>query len=267
VRQTRRGVKPLQGVRSVGMEFGRRAAFVKDASVAGWHWLVEITNQLGAIVLLLGVLGISVVSALQLPYWWLGAVILGAFFVVLFGEGAYRLARGLEARLYEAQQASAPDTFPDVVVKTGEPLVVGTGESELFAPERETLIGLNVRVTNRERDRRAILAFSAHVTVPEPRPTIRKLRRYDKKHESFLPDPVKLDPQDSEAGEVLFLWDHSLDFVFGSLLGTDEEEKVIEFVKENLRVNATDHLSSISVDLDVPGTWRARNGGRDGTNA
>ena len=79
-----------------------RVAFMKQASVSGWCWLVEITNHVGAIAILLAVLGISAFSGWKLPHWWLGALILLAFAVVLFGEGAYRVWAKTETSLAEA---------------------------------------------------------------------------------------------------------------------------------------------------------------------
>jgi hypothetical protein len=231
-----------------------RATFVMNASVSGWRWLVEITNHIGAAAIVLAVVGVSIFSGWSLPHWWWGLFILLGFYVVLFGEGAYRGARHLQAELQTAEEARSPSAFPDVSIKASAPLLVETEESKTFPGQRETLIAVRVTVTNREVQRRALLSFSAHVTVPEPRPMIRKLSRTHEDHPdpAFIPDPLKLDPQDQVAGEVFFLWSHDMDFLFGR---DATEEKVIEFVMENLRVNATDHISTVSINLELPGTW------------
>jgi len=153
-------------------------------------------------------------------------------------------------------RAEREEGFPDVHLKTGSPLLIETTESKMFPGHRETLIVVTVTATNREIQRRAILAFSAHVTFPKPRLSVQKLSRTyeDDPHPHFIPDPLKLDAQDHRKGEVAFLWSHDMDF----LLGRDKsEEEVLDFVMENLRLNATDHISSVSIDLDLPGTYQA----------
>ena len=68
----------------------RRLRFVWRATRQGWLWLVEISNHLGAAALVLLALGISAFSAVKLPHWWFGILILGGLYVLLFAEGAFR---------------------------------------------------------------------------------------------------------------------------------------------------------------------------------
>jgi hypothetical protein len=71
----------------------QRLAFVKQATVSGWQWLVDVSNQAGALALVMLVIGISAFSAVKLPHWWLGLVILAGCYAVLFAEGAFRIHR------------------------------------------------------------------------------------------------------------------------------------------------------------------------------
>jgi hypothetical protein len=75
----------------------QRLRFVRGATIVGWRWLVEVTNHLGAIVLLLLAIGVSTVSAVKLPDWWLSLPIAFGFYALLFGEGAFRLWRDAAA--------------------------------------------------------------------------------------------------------------------------------------------------------------------------
>ena len=84
-----------------------RLAFLKEASLSGWQWLVELSNQLGAIATLLAVVGVSAFSGWKLPHWWLGLVILAGCYAALFAEGAYRVASAAKARASEEDLASA----------------------------------------------------------------------------------------------------------------------------------------------------------------
>jgi hypothetical protein len=79
-----------------------RLRFVKAATVSGWHWLVEISNHVSAVAALVAVLGVSVYSSVTLPHWWYGALILCAAYVVLFGEGAFRVWRETNEQLAAA---------------------------------------------------------------------------------------------------------------------------------------------------------------------
>jgi hypothetical protein len=71
----------------------QRLRFVKLATASGWLWLVELSNHVGAFLLLLAAVGVSAFSAVKLPDWWWGAPIFFGFYVLLFGEGAFRLWR------------------------------------------------------------------------------------------------------------------------------------------------------------------------------
>jgi hypothetical protein len=140
--------------------------------------------------------------------------------------------------------------FPDLVIKTDTPLHIGTKDGTFG---RESLIAVKILVVNRERERKAILRFPAHVQTHKPVASIRKLgRTIETAHPDFLPDPLKLSPQDTAEGEVLLTWDHTMDFVVGRDLS---EEQVIEWVIEHLSVNALDELSGVSVNLNVGGRW------------
>jgi hypothetical protein len=66
---------------------------VKAATLAGWGQLVELTSQLGAALMGLGVVGVSVATAVKLPHWWWGLIIFVGCYAILFGEGAYRVWR------------------------------------------------------------------------------------------------------------------------------------------------------------------------------
>ena len=67
------------------------------ATLSGWNWLVEVSNHAGAIALVLLAIGVSLFSAVKLPHWWLGALILLGFYVLLFGEGSFRVWREADA--------------------------------------------------------------------------------------------------------------------------------------------------------------------------
>jgi hypothetical protein len=143
--------------------------------------------------------------------------------------------------------------FPDLIINVDNPVVFGTEQSKRYPNERETLIGFKVRVTNRELERKTNLTFKAWTWGPPERPSIRTLHRSAIKGESILPDPVKLGPQDTVEGELLFTWHHSVDVLYGT---EATEEEVIEVVMDELRLNATDYISTVSVDLPLEGTWR-----------
>jgi hypothetical protein len=70
-----------------------RLRFVVQATVAGWRWLVDVSNHAGAAALVLLAIGISAFSVVRLPHWWLGPLILIGLYVILFGEGAFRIWR------------------------------------------------------------------------------------------------------------------------------------------------------------------------------
>jgi hypothetical protein len=80
---------------------------VKAATVSGWHWLVEVSNHVGAIALVLLIVGVSAFSAVKLPHWWIGGLILLGAYVLLFAEGAFRIWR-------EAVAAHPPNELPTV---------------------------------------------------------------------------------------------------------------------------------------------------------
>jgi hypothetical protein len=92
----RAGLLARRLARVVGITLDRavqRLRFAKLATVSGWLWLVELSNHAGALLLLLAAVGVSAFSAVKLPDWWWGALILFGFYVLLFGEGAFRLWR------------------------------------------------------------------------------------------------------------------------------------------------------------------------------
>jgi hypothetical protein len=218
------------------------------AERAGYEWFAGIWRFLAPLAGLLALSGLAAAYLTNVPWQILVAVSV-VLLALLFIEGAYRMWR---VSLPPAGQLELG--FPDVHIKTGSPLLIETSESKTFPGHRESLIVVTVTVTNREVQRRAILAFSAHVTRPKPHHSVQKLSRTyeDHPHPTFISDPLKLDPQDHREGEVAFLWSHDMDFLFGR---DKSEEEVLEFVMENLRLNATDHLSTISIDLELPGTW------------
>jgi hypothetical protein len=86
----------------------QRLRFVKLATASGWLWLVELSNHVGAFLLLLAAVGVSAFSAVKLPDWWWGAPIFFGFYVLLFGEGAFRLWRARRAMPPIGEGLSAP---------------------------------------------------------------------------------------------------------------------------------------------------------------
>lgn len=75
-----------------------RIRFVRLVNAAGWQWLVDATSQIGAVTTVLLALGVTALSALKLPHWWLGLVILGGLYGLLFAEGSYRVWREEDRR-------------------------------------------------------------------------------------------------------------------------------------------------------------------------
>jgi hypothetical protein len=153
-------------------------------------------------------------------------------------------ARKLVAQLQETSG------FPDVVLTTKQVLVVGTVDSETYAA-RETRLAIGIHAVNRERELRAILEFKPFVQTGEPRPGIWPLHT---SRDTRIANPLKLDPQDIQEGELIVAWTHDMDFVLGRDLS---EADAIKLVTDNLHLALKDHLSGVSVGVDVPGTWRA----------
>lgn len=213
----------------------------------------------GVLSVLAGVSAIGVVG-----YAWdrprLGAEIALGLLAFIWLEGAFRLVGDAESERDEARwlatQSQAELPFPDVLLKASPPLVIETRDSTSFVRERETLITVKVSATNREPARRAILRFSAFAVRPELRPGVTHLTRGADREfppPAFLPDPLKLEPLDYVEGEVVFVWDHSMDFVWGKDLS---EEQVIEKFMPELRLNAKDEVSTVAVEVALPeGQW------------
>jgi hypothetical protein len=233
-----------------------RLRFLRRAFVKGLEPHVRLFSALSVLA---GVSAIGVVGyALDRPR--LGSEIALGLVALILLEGAFRLARDAESERDEARrlatrsQAELP--FPDVLLKAGPPLVIETRDSASFVRERETLITVRMSVTNREMARRAILRFSAFADRPELRPGVTRLSRADAREfppPAFLPDPVKLEPLDYVEGEVLFVWDHSMDFVWGKDLS---EEDVIDRLMPALHINAKDEVSTVKVEVPLPeGQW------------
>ena len=84
-----------------------RVSFVRRATFSGWNWLVEVSNHVGAAILVLAAIGVSVL-AFRLPHWWVGLVVLSVLYVLLFGEGAFRIWRDADQQARAA--AGSPDT-------------------------------------------------------------------------------------------------------------------------------------------------------------
>ncbi len=116
-------------------------------------------------------------------------------------------ARALVAKLQETSG------FPDVEIRAGEPLEVETVDSGLYAGHRETIIAISIRATNRERERRAILEFTAYLQTEDPRPGVWTLSTLKDTREGLIPNPMKLEPQDFREGELLVSWGHDMDFM------------------------------------------------------
>jgi|SRR5579862_1698959 len=82
-----------------------RLGFIRVATVSGWRWLVEVSNHVGLAALIVALaFGVSIFGGWKLPHWWYGLLILIGFYVLLFGEGAYRVHRNLVGTL--PQQAN-----------------------------------------------------------------------------------------------------------------------------------------------------------------
>jgi hypothetical protein len=82
----------MQGTRIIALV--QRVRFLGKATVSGWRWLVELSNHVGLAALILAfAFGVSIFGGLKLPRWWYGLLILAGFYVVLFGEGAFRVWR------------------------------------------------------------------------------------------------------------------------------------------------------------------------------
>lgn len=179
-------------------------------------------------------------------------VAFGSAFVALWVSAPVRQRD--EARELVAQLQAKPD-FPDVRIEARPPLVIETRDSTTFSGQRETVIAVNIKATNRETTRRAILRFCSFAVRPELRPGVTKLDRIYGRGQSdaFLPDPLKLEPLDFVEGEVCFVWDHSMDFVWGRDL---EEDDVIERFMAALHLNVRDEVSMVRVEIPLPeGEW------------
>ena len=85
----------------------RRLGFVRRATLSGWDWLVEVCNHVGAALLVLAAIGVSFLSAVKLPHWWLGILIFFGLYSILFAEGAFRVWSEAD------QQARAASGSPD----------------------------------------------------------------------------------------------------------------------------------------------------------
>jgi hypothetical protein len=183
----------------------------------------------------------------------------GSAFIALWVSAPVRQRD--EARELVAQLQAQPD-FPDVLFKASPPLVMRTRDSDSLPGRRETPIAVNIGAVNRETTRPAILRFAAYAIRPELRPGNTKLQRIYRHEQSkgFLPDPVRIEPLDLAEGEVVFAWDHSMDFLWGRDLSEDD---VIDRFMAALHVIAKDEVSTISVEVPLPeGQWY-RSGARE----
>lgn len=75
----------------------RRARYLRDASLAGWNQLVELSNHVGAALLVLLLVGLSVGSSVRFPHWWIGLIVFAAGYMLLFAEGAFHIHGEVES--------------------------------------------------------------------------------------------------------------------------------------------------------------------------
>jgi hypothetical protein len=63
-----------------------------QATVSGWDWFVDVFNQVVvAATVLVVVAGVSIFASAKWSHWWYGLLALLLIWVVLFGEGAFRV--------------------------------------------------------------------------------------------------------------------------------------------------------------------------------
>jgi hypothetical protein len=120
--------------------------FIALVSRAGWAWFVDVCNHVGAVLLLLSVVGVSIFSVVRLSHWWIALVATLGLGLVLFVEGAYRVCRA-------AEEARLPTEITPAVVPSGD----RTGLIQM---------GVNLRgrvdVENRDPRTRALAALGAY---------------------------------------------------------------------------------------------------------
>lgn len=97
---------------AVSVEIGEgstvgRLRFMGFVTRAGWRWLVEVTSNVGAVLMVLAALGVSAVAGVTLPHWWLALVVLGGLYGLLFAEGSYTVWREAMERVRTAEESIA----------------------------------------------------------------------------------------------------------------------------------------------------------------
>jgi len=145
--------------------------------------------------------------------------------------------------------------FPDLVIVAKKPLWFDPEQSRSFSDEKETLIVVRVRITNREPQRNANLTFSLAANVDKPFPRQQELSRAREADKLGLSDPLKVPCDDTSQGDLWFTWSHALDSVYGR---EKTEREVIDEIIPRLRLTVTDYQSDKAAELNVPGTWRLR---------
>lgn len=182
---------------------------------------------------------------------------LGAIGLLIFLSGAFLVWRDavLDAQRLDTElgliRSGSDLEFPQMEIVAKDDLGLDP-ESHGTAESLRSLVFVRIRVTNRERDRHANLHFEAFVEVSKPFERTQKLSRpIDVADKLGLPDPVKVEPQDTVSGDVFFSWPHDLDFVFGPDIGPREVAQQIG----PLSLSVTDYLSGETIKLAVPGRW------------
>ncbi len=105
-----------------------RLRFARLATLTGWRWLAGMATAFGAVVILLGAVGVSVVTAVTLPHWWLSLVVAGGLYAILFTEGSYQVWRDAHARVGEIERKIAElETAPRPHLSFREPEVAEAG--------------------------------------------------------------------------------------------------------------------------------------------
>jgi hypothetical protein len=215
----------------------QRLRFVARASGSGWKWLVDVSNQVGAVVLILAVAGLSVFAGFKLPHWWLGPIIFAACYALLFGEGAFRVWRVA----YNATEQASDDPFASFEL-----------DSLWQFPDEESderILFLDLRFTNRQPHRRVNLDAQlmwqmtlAGSPVGSPHGF---LRRYDTVWKNQLEPPLDIGPEQTVNGPLAFRWLEEPFLQFGEGPGMTVADRT------NIFLRLVDHVSGSTRDVPV----------------
>jgi hypothetical protein len=216
----------------------QRLGFINRATLAGWHRLVELSNHAAAAALVLLAVGVSVLSAVTLPHWWLGLLILTAIYAFLFAEGAFLIWREANA----AAQVQHRGPFDSFELKRLWQFPASEGD--------EHYLILDFRYTNPQFEHRVNLdadlmwqsTINGH-TIGNPR---RFLRPYDQVWKNQCDPPFDVGPEGMVSGCLAFRCEDKHEVVrYGDRLDLSVTEGAQLFVR------LTDHVSGETLDVPV----------------